>query len=632
LARVFVARLRMPSAEGSTRAMRSIRIDPHAEQGDFEGWGTSLAWWANAVGRQPRDTREVVVRRIFGRAEGGLGMTIARFNAGGGENPGREVTLEPRMAMEGYRPAPDAELDESADPGQRAVLRDAARIVAEEGGELAVEVFGNSPPWWATLSGSVTGASRGRKRPAPNLAPSRTRDYLRYLHDVAEFVERDVGVRVSSLSPFNEPTSRWWVLGGRQEGCHFTAEGIDRVLTEVAEMPELSRRRIVAASEEWSLEQALAAWDALGPTARRAVGRLNVHTYDGESRSAVRARAVRAGVQLWVSEYGEGGALGRELALGIVRDLRELSPNAWVLWQAVSPDAWGPLRSAAGRSGVEATPKFAVLSRFTRAIRPGMRLVGTDDPLSVAAIGDGRFSAVIVAEGSAERLVRVEVCSAAVMAAAEVVLTDPAGSGPSTVLRIEPRQGVLSFRLPAGGVASVCAEIGVQPDGGFCGSGTWWLEHESGARLGLSATGGEELRAGVRLAGCAADDSSRAQRWRAEACGDGSARWVCEASGHQLDIRYASKGAGAHAIQWRAGLAETAPVHSRFEVVADAGGVAGGSAGEVVLRARHSGLVLALDARGRGVQRRLGEPGTRWRLVRVGPGAGDPATVRSTGA
>jgi hypothetical protein len=231
--------------------VRTIRVDPYADNGVFEGWGTSLAWWAAAVGRQPREVREPTVRRIFSKADGGLGMTIARFNAGGGENPGLEPTLEPRMAMEGYLPAPGAALDESADPGQRAVLRDAARAVAEEGGELAVEVFGNSPPWWATVSGSVTGATGIRKRPAPNLAPDRTREYLRYLHDVADFVERDAGVRVASLSPFNEPTSRWWVYGGRQEGCHFTAEGIDRVLTEAAEMPELTRRRIVAASEEW---------------------------------------------------------------------------------------------------------------------------------------------------------------------------------------------------------------------------------------------------------------------------------------------------------------------------------------------------------------------------------------------
>ena len=190
---------------------RTIRIDPHAEQGVFEGWGTSLAWWANAVGRWPHPQRNAVVRQIFGLADGGLGLTVARFNAGGGENPGVAMTMDARAVMDSYRGAPGADLDEHADPGQRAVLREAARAAADSREALVVEVFGNSPPWWATNSGSVTGASSGRHWPAPNLSPVFERDYLRYLCDVADFVERDAGVRVASLSPFNEPTSRWWV-------------------------------------------------------------------------------------------------------------------------------------------------------------------------------------------------------------------------------------------------------------------------------------------------------------------------------------------------------------------------------------------------------------------------------------
>ena len=83
--------------------------------------------------------------------------------------------MEPRMVMEGYRSAPGAELDESADPGQRAVLREAAAVVAEDGGELVVEVFGNSPPWWATVSGSVTGDSLVGKVPRAQPRPPRSR-------------------------------------------------------------------------------------------------------------------------------------------------------------------------------------------------------------------------------------------------------------------------------------------------------------------------------------------------------------------------------------------------------------------------------------------------------------------------
>jgi hypothetical protein len=149
----------------------------------------------------------------------------------------------------------------------------------------------------------------------------------------------------------------------------------------------------------------------------------------------------------------------------------------------------------------------------------------------------------------------------------------------------------------------------------FGSSGTWWLEHESGSRLGLSATGAEELRAGVGAAGVAADDDALAQRWRMEACGDGSARWVCEASGLQLDVRHASRRSGARVIQWRAGLAERTPANSRFHIAEMSHGFA-------QLIVHHSGCALALDARGRAVQRRMGAPSTRWRLVRAGGARG----------
>jgi len=404
----------------ATLSVRTIRVDIYAEQGVFEGWGTSLAWWANTVGRWPHAKRTTVVRRIFGLANGGLGLTVARFNAGGGENPGVVPTMQPRAEMDGYRVTPDADFDETADPGQRAVLRDARRAVAQDGGALVVEVFGNSPPWWATVSGTVTGATDDAGLAAPNLDPVFARDYLSYLSEVAAFVERDTGVRVMSLSPFNEPTSNWWVLGGRQEGCHFTPDGIDRLLTELSEMPQVLAGRTIAASEEWSLEQALGTWDALGPTARRMVGRLNTHTYYGDARAAVRARAARAEVALWASEYGEGGPCGREMALAIVRDLRELAPSAWVLWQAVSPDAWGLLRFAREDGDVTTTPKFEVFARFSRSIRPGMTLVGTDDPRSVAASGDGVFSAVVVGDAESDEVVCIDLGSA------------PAGAGLGT--------------------------------------------------------------------------------------------------------------------------------------------------------------------------------------------------------
>ena len=463
--------------------VRRVHVDPAArESRPFEGFGTSLAWWANALGRLPIAESELVIRRFFSLSDGGLGLNVARFNAGGGEQPGLPMTMDSRAVMEGYRSAPDRPLDESADPGQRAVLRDAARIAAEEGRELVVEVFGNSPPWWATVSGSVTGASRAFGWPAPNLDPVFSRDYLRYLLDVADFIERDAHVSVASISPFNEPTSRWWRFGGRQEGCHFTAEGIDALLREtLAESaPDVRRHsesdpRLVAASEEWSLDQTLETWDALGATARRAIGRLNVHTYDGANRTAVRALATRAGIPLWVSEFGVGDESGGSLARALVRDVRELAPTAWVLWQAISPDSWGLLVSDAEGRPVRATPALEVFARFTRALRPGMHLTGCDDPNAVAAAGEGSAAVVLVATTSrAAETIELDLSRLAAPASvvAETSIVGRIGD-PTRAELVPDAGGVVRFELSPGGVVSVVAtESAAVPDSGARGDAT----------------------------------------------------------------------------------------------------------------------------------------------------------------
>lgn len=213
---------------------------------------------------------------------------------------------------------------------------------------------------------------------------------------------------------------------------------------------------------------------------------------------------------------------------------------------------------------------------------------------------------------SAQQIVRLELPPGSVLGTAEVVIAWAApDAGPPVALGVKPGGAAIEFVLPVGSVASVTAEFTPSPAdaGRFGASGTWWLEHESGSRLGLSAGGDGELGAGVAVVGVAPDNSALAQRWRAETCGDGNVRWVCEASGDQLDVRGASRRPGARVIQWRAGLAGHAPANSRFHFV-DVGD------GLVELVAQHSGCALALDAGGRAVQRRRGSAGTRWRLVR----------------
>lgn len=57
--------------------------------GEFEGWGTSLCWWANRIGYSDKLTEEAA--KLFFSPEG-LDMNIGRYNVGGGDDTGETTT------------------------------------------------------------------------------------------------------------------------------------------------------------------------------------------------------------------------------------------------------------------------------------------------------------------------------------------------------------------------------------------------------------------------------------------------------------------------------------------------------------------------------------------------------------
>ncbi len=63
----------------------TVRVDPSYQQQEFEGWGTSLVWFANATGGYPDPIRKQLVDMLFGHD--GLRLNIARYNIGGGNAP-----------------------------------------------------------------------------------------------------------------------------------------------------------------------------------------------------------------------------------------------------------------------------------------------------------------------------------------------------------------------------------------------------------------------------------------------------------------------------------------------------------------------------------------------------------------
>ncbi len=376
----------------------------------FRGWGTSLAWWARMAGGFPDGIRSELMRHIFDPTEG-LGLNIVRYNIGGGENPEHHY-LSHRAAIEGYQPEP-GKWNWERDPTQRKVLLECRRM-----GVDIFEAFSNSPPWWMTKSGSVTGDKDGRGNLRDDMI-DRFADYLAVV--VAHFRDK-VGIEFHALSPLNEPLGSWWKLGNSQEGCVIPPGQQSELITSTRKA--LDARGLateVTGSEDNRTRHALRSLAAYDKAAWHALAHVNTHTYHAEKRRELRQMAAKHDKDVWVSEYGDGDPSGARLANTILGDLRDLRAAGWVYWQAIDAHNWGLIHHGAFRHRdrpptdkeiprYRLNPKFHVMRLFTSHLRPGCRIISSSLPDSVAAIDPrtDQLSVVIHHAGDQARRISLE--------------------------------------------------------------------------------------------------------------------------------------------------------------------------------------------------------------------------------
>lgn len=392
---------------GKAKAIQSELIPLSFEKGyeGFEGWGTSLAWWGHAIGNwKDREQIDRIMNMVFDR-ENGLGLNIVRYNIGGGENPKYDF-MRPGGDVPGFQPE-KGEWDWEADAGQRAIL-----LGAIERGVTIAEAFSNSPPYWMTVSGSVTGAEDGGN----NLQEEYYDEFADYLTEVVKQFRDRWGVTFRSLNPLNEPSSNWWKKGNIQEGAHFD---IDKQ-AEIIRVTAASLRAkgltdtIVSAPDDNSIDETIEALEAYGEETLRDIGQINVHSYNGSKMEELRAFAEKHGKRLWMSEYGTGGSMPHnhedmtsvsELAERIMFDLRIMQPKAWIYWQAVEDESaknnWGFIHANfEGAEGYEVTKQYYAMAQFSKFIAPGSAIAPTGDGRSLAAYNSNERKLTIVVRNS----------------------------------------------------------------------------------------------------------------------------------------------------------------------------------------------------------------------------------------
>ncbi|MDC2950728.1 glycoside hydrolase [Streptomyces heilongjiangensis] len=535
----------------------TVRVDPSYRQQEFEGWGTSLVWFANATGRYPEPIRRRLVDMLFD--DDGLALNIARYNIGGGNAPDvRKDYMKTGATMEGFWKAPEGTTRQDmewwdpddpdhwnwdADAGQRWWVDQVKDKVTKW------EAFSNSPPWFQTVSGYVSG---GFDANTDQIRADRVDEFATYLVRVTEELEKAHGIDFDTIAPLNEPNTNYWgtqigangqPTGGRQEGAHAgpaLQQKVVRALDKALDGARTDAR--ISAMDETNPTIFTQNWNAYDASARAAVPQLNVHTYGTGMRTSARDIAKGADKKLWMSEvegtWGTGTDFtGMEPGLGIatrmVDDIRELEPSAWVFWQPIEdsiPQAaagknWGSIHvpfNCTATDTLETCPiransKFHTIRNFTHHIRPGDRFVKVDDPSSVAAVKkSGRAASVVhVNSGTTGRSVTLDLSrfgKVSPRATVTPVVTSADGAlVEGTPVRVKDRAATLD--VPAKSVTTFLVDgvSGVAKDAALVQPGH--VYRLQGAQSGKSLTPSED---GTGVFIRTTDAASARQLWSVE--------------------------------------------------------------------------------------------------------------------
>lgn len=400
----------------------AVEVFPHAHAQTFEGWGTSLAWWANVLGAWSEERQQEIVGKLY-CAKQGLGMTIARYNIGGTRNAD-DPYLDYGKAILCCQHE-DGSWDWSRDANQRSILQ---KIQATAESPI-FEAFSNCPPWWMTCSydpsqpDGAAGCTTGGPDGGDNLRASSEEDFARYLVDVLLHFRDEWNIRFRTLAPFNEPVAGWWKYRiTKQEGAQILPpqqESVIRAAFDALRSAGLHETSL-SASDESFVEMARATWEAFSEETKARVPQVNTHTYNDFSYEPTAFRqAVHAdGKKLWMSEVGfengehptldsrsMSGAL--QLARGITKDLKVMQAEAWVYWQAVESNVstWGLIFAPFEQNEKESYrmyKQYYALANYSRFIRPGSVVVDVQGECSLAAVSADADRLVIVTYNESE--------------------------------------------------------------------------------------------------------------------------------------------------------------------------------------------------------------------------------------
>lgn len=384
----------------------TVTVDVSMQNQTFEGWGTTLAWFANSLGGWTNKTNQAKLMDALFSPTSGLGLTYLRYNIGGGNDPDcgtphHAVCIKlSSQATPGYLASSAGEYDWAQDANQRWVATRAQSMGAD-----LFEASSYSPPYWMTISGTSKGGVEGAENLAPAYYGSGANTFADYLTTVVQHFHDTFGITFHHVEPLNESGQTWWkATDPKQEGCAFSVprqeEELQSVhdslvkkglLTQLVGMDEYKEGTLNSGTKTTASE-----FHRYAPTTVSDMTALNTHAYESTLGSvALATSAARKGKRLTVSEWGTSDNTGKDLSNQILADIYLTRPVAWVIWQ---PDYPGLMSVDNAHENYTLHEAYYVFENYARFIRPGFQFLAISDPQSLAAFDQQTGTLVIVTQ------------------------------------------------------------------------------------------------------------------------------------------------------------------------------------------------------------------------------------------
>ncbi|MCL2531613.1 MAG: hypothetical protein FWE40_05600 [Oscillospiraceae bacterium] len=397
--------------------MKQVQLKPNpaTTYQTIEGFGASGAWWAQFVGGWPEETRREIMRLLYDK-EHGLGMGIYRYNVGGGsKETNRGNFHNQNRKASSFLNADDNGYDWTRDAEAVWCMKEAVANGADE-----VVLFVNSPPERWTRSG----LTKGKYFLCANLPRKNELKFTTYMLDVTEhFLAQGVPVKV--LSPINEPFGPWIDKLAGQEGCHYRAHGVRRLLRtfalEMDKRPAL-QGMMLSGAEMNDLRYMNKTYTraVLGDkTVRTRVDGIDVHGYVLKPLAWRKGKDVKRRFRRWMDKKYPGVLIrmsewtemqgGRDygmisaltLANEVWEDLTIMDVVSWQKWIAVSEVDYsdGLIYVDQDKQTFDIPKRYYAYGQFTKFVPRGAQRIaisGVPDNLQAVAFKCDTHTAVIL--------------------------------------------------------------------------------------------------------------------------------------------------------------------------------------------------------------------------------------------